>query len=315
MRHTPALIETMRIRNGLAPLWYLHIRRLATSCKALGIPLPGELPPPEGGLDRTVRWEVGMRGVQESERLVEPVEPVKLIISRIAHHPYPHKTTDRAQFDRARDKARGAEADDALLLTPGGYLAETAIWSVFWWEGGNTLRPGHGTRDPARGGTVPDHGAGRSNRGEAGHLERGQGRSRFFWRTPSAAWPKSRRSRTIRCRRPSRQTNWLHIFGLDPGVFRAIFPGSGRWPVVVVAQSVRAPDCGSGGCGFDSRQPPSKVRSSSGRAPVSKTGGCRFESCRACGCQSRVTGRESQRIGNRWNRCFRQPFLSRCRDS
>jgi len=141
MRHTPALIETMRIRNGLAPLWYLHIRRLATSCKALGIPLPGELPPPEAGLDRTVRWEVGMRGVQESERLVEPVESVKLIISRIAHHPYPHKTTERAQFDRARDKARGAEADDALLLTPGGYLAETAIWSVFWWEGGKLCAP------------------------------------------------------------------------------------------------------------------------------------------------------------------------------
>ena len=141
MRHTPALIETMRIRNGAAPLWYLHIRRLATSCKALGIPLPGELPPPEGGLDRTVRWEVGMRGVQESERLVEPVEAVKLIISRIAHHPYPHKTTERAQFDRARDKARGAEADDALLLTPGGYLAETAIWSVFWWEGGKLCAP------------------------------------------------------------------------------------------------------------------------------------------------------------------------------
>ena len=141
MRHTPALIETMRIRNGVAPLWYLHIRRLATSCKALGIPLPGELPPPEGGLDRTVRWEVGMRGVQESERLVEPVETVKLIISRIAHHPYPHKTTERAQFDRARDKARGAEADDALLLTPGGYLAETAIWSVFWWEGGKLCAP------------------------------------------------------------------------------------------------------------------------------------------------------------------------------
>jgi branched-subunit amino acid aminotransferase/4-amino-4-deoxychorismate lyase len=141
MRHAPALIETMRIRNGVAPLWYLHIRRLATSCKALGIPLPGELPPPEGGLDRTVRWEVGMRGVQESERLVEPAERVKLIISRVAHHPYPHKTTDRAQFDRALDKARGAEADDALLLTPGGYLAETAIWSVFWWEGGKLCAP------------------------------------------------------------------------------------------------------------------------------------------------------------------------------
>ena len=30
---------------------------------------------------------------------------------------------------------------------------------------------------------------------------------------------------------------------------------------VVVAQSVRAPDCGSGGCGFDSRQPPWLERS------------------------------------------------------
>jgi branched-subunit amino acid aminotransferase/4-amino-4-deoxychorismate lyase len=141
MRHSTALIETMRIRNGGTPLWYLHIRRLATSCKALGIPLPGELPPPAGGPDRAVRLEVGMRGVQESERLVEPVEPVRLIISRVAHHPYPHKTTDRAQFERALDKARGAEADDALLLTPGGFVAETAIWSVFWWEGGRLCAP------------------------------------------------------------------------------------------------------------------------------------------------------------------------------
>jgi branched-subunit amino acid aminotransferase/4-amino-4-deoxychorismate lyase len=141
MRHSTALIETMRIREGVAPLWYLHIRRLATSCKALGIPLPGELPPPAGGPDRAVRWEVGMRGVQESERLVEPVERMRLIISRIAHHPYPHKTTDRAQFERALDKARGAEADDALLLTPGGYVAEAAIWSVFWWEGTRLCAP------------------------------------------------------------------------------------------------------------------------------------------------------------------------------
>jgi len=141
MRRTPALIETMRIRNGLAPLWYLHIRRLATSCKALGIPLPGELPPPEGGTDRALRWEIGMRGVQESERLIEPVDRVRLIISRVAHHPYPHKTTERAQFERALDKARGAEADDALLLTPGGYVAETAIYSVLWWDGGKLCAP------------------------------------------------------------------------------------------------------------------------------------------------------------------------------
>ena len=29
------LIETVRLRNGAAPLWYLHVRRLATSCRAL----------------------------------------------------------------------------------------------------------------------------------------------------------------------------------------------------------------------------------------------------------------------------------------
>lgn len=141
VRHTSALIETIRIRNGTAPLWYLHLRRLATSCKALGIPLPGDLPTPQGGPDRMYRLEVGMRGVQLSERLVGSAEPVKLIVSRVAHHPYPHKTTDRAQFDRALDIARGAEADDALLLTPGGFVAETAIWSVLWWEGGTLCGP------------------------------------------------------------------------------------------------------------------------------------------------------------------------------
>jgi branched-subunit amino acid aminotransferase/4-amino-4-deoxychorismate lyase len=85
--------------------------------------------------------QVGMRGVQASERLVDPPEPVKLIISRVAHHAYPYKTTERAQFDRALDRARGAEADDALLLTPGGFVAETAICSVLWWEDGKLCAP------------------------------------------------------------------------------------------------------------------------------------------------------------------------------
>ena len=134
MRHTPALIETIRLRNGQAPFWHLHLRRLAVSCKALGIPLPGELAVPGGGSDRVYRLEVGMRGVQVSERLVGATTPVKLKLSKVAHHSYPHKTTERAQFDRALDDARSGGMDDALLLTPGGFLAETAIWSVLWWE-------------------------------------------------------------------------------------------------------------------------------------------------------------------------------------
>jgi branched-subunit amino acid aminotransferase/4-amino-4-deoxychorismate lyase len=142
MRHTPpSLIETMRIRNGEAPLWYLHLRRLAVSCKALGIPLPGELEVPKGGNDRIYRLEVGMRGVQVSERLAGPTSPVKLIVSKVAHHSYPYKTTDRAQFDRALDAARAAGVDDALLLTPGGFVAETAIWSVLWWNYGELCGP------------------------------------------------------------------------------------------------------------------------------------------------------------------------------
>ena len=142
MRHAqPSLIETIRLRNGEAPLWHLHLRRLAVSCKALGIPLPGELAVPAGGSDRVYRLEVGMRGVQVSERLVGPVTPVKLMVSRVAHHSYPYKTTDRAQFDRALDAARSGGMDDALLLTPGGFVAETAIWSVLWWEGRELCGP------------------------------------------------------------------------------------------------------------------------------------------------------------------------------
>lgn len=136
-----ALIETVRIRNGEAPLWYLHLRRLATSCMALGIPLPGELFTPAGGEDRIQRLEVSRRGVALTERPVGSTEPVRLVISSLPHRAYPHKTTDRAQFDRALDEARNARFDDALLLTVGGYVAETAIWGVFWWEDGLVCAP------------------------------------------------------------------------------------------------------------------------------------------------------------------------------
>jgi branched-subunit amino acid aminotransferase/4-amino-4-deoxychorismate lyase len=142
MRHAPpSLIETIRIRNGEAPLWYLHLRRLAVSCKALGVPLPAGLEVPQGGSDRVYRLEVGMRGMQVSERLPGPAAPVRLVISKVAHHSYPYKTTDRAQFDRAGDAARAAGADDALLLTPGGFVAEASIWSVLWWDGDQLCGP------------------------------------------------------------------------------------------------------------------------------------------------------------------------------
>jgi len=138
----PDLIETVRIRGGVAPLWYLHLRRLAGSCKALGIPLPGELPTPGGGADRVHRIQVGLRGASVSERPVGPDDPVRLVtVSGVVHRPYPHKTTDRAQFAHAIDQARTRGADDGLLLAEGGWVAEAGIWSLFWWEDGRVAAP------------------------------------------------------------------------------------------------------------------------------------------------------------------------------
>jgi branched-subunit amino acid aminotransferase/4-amino-4-deoxychorismate lyase len=137
----PSLIETVRVRNGTAPLWYLHLRRLAASCKTLGVPLPGELLTPEGGPDRIHRLEVGLRGVEISERPVGSTAPVALAVATVTHHPYPHKTTRRDQFEAALAEARAAGADDAVMLTAGGYAAECALWGLFWWEGERLCAP------------------------------------------------------------------------------------------------------------------------------------------------------------------------------
>ncbi len=68
-------------------------------------------------------------------------EPVSLARARVVHRPYPHKTTERAQFDRALEEARAAGADDAVLLTEGGHIAECAIWGIFWWESDRLCGP------------------------------------------------------------------------------------------------------------------------------------------------------------------------------
>lgn len=137
----PGLIETVRVRGGEAPLWGLHLRRLLRSCRELGLPFPLQLTVPGGGSDRVHRLEVSASGVEVREREVGPSGGVRLVTSRVVHRPYPHKTTERAQFDRALAEARAAGADDAVLLTPGGWIAEAAIWGLFWWDGGRLCAP------------------------------------------------------------------------------------------------------------------------------------------------------------------------------
>jgi branched-subunit amino acid aminotransferase/4-amino-4-deoxychorismate lyase len=135
------LIETVRIRGGAAPLWHLHVRRLATSCRALGVPIPTELITPEGGADRVHRLLVSRRGLVAGERPVGSLAPVRLVTSKVVHRAYPHKLVDRERFDRALADAKASGADDGLLLTAGGQVAETAIWGVFWWEDGQVAAP------------------------------------------------------------------------------------------------------------------------------------------------------------------------------
>jgi 4-amino-4-deoxychorismate lyase len=135
------LIETVRMRNGAAPLWYLHVRRLVTSCRALGVPIPAELITPEGGADRVHRLLVSRRGLVAGERPVGSTAPVRLITSKVVHRPYPHKLVERERFDRALADAKAVGADDGLLLTVGGQVAETAIWGIFWWEDGRVAGP------------------------------------------------------------------------------------------------------------------------------------------------------------------------------
>ncbi|HEU5153983.1 MAG TPA: aminotransferase class IV [Gemmatimonadales bacterium] len=141
MLKTPSLIETVRVRDGRAPLWHLHLRRLVASCRALGIPFPLEFEVPSRGTDRVQRIVVGMKGKQVTEREVGSVEPVRLITARQPHQPYPHKTADRTQFAEALAEAENAGANDALMLTPEGMVAECTIWAIFWWEGATLVAP------------------------------------------------------------------------------------------------------------------------------------------------------------------------------
>jgi branched-subunit amino acid aminotransferase/4-amino-4-deoxychorismate lyase len=142
MQHHSVLIETVRIRAGAAPLWGLHLRRLFRSCKELGVPAPMELEVPSGGADRVHRLVVSPKGVEVGERPVGSDRSVALSTSAVVHRPYPHKTTGRDQFDRALADAKRAGADDALLLTESGQVAECAIWTLFWWgETGELCTP------------------------------------------------------------------------------------------------------------------------------------------------------------------------------
>jgi branched-subunit amino acid aminotransferase/4-amino-4-deoxychorismate lyase len=126
-----ALIETVRVVGGRAPLWELHAARVRDASAALGLDV--RLPPaPDGGPDRVIRYE--MHGSTVTATTRDPSVPASLClhVSVVPHQDYPWKTADRHAFDLAFAEARAASADDALLLATEGRVREASRWAIVW---------------------------------------------------------------------------------------------------------------------------------------------------------------------------------------
>ena len=97
--------------------------------------------PFSGTGDAVLRLEVCDGRAVVTVRELPSLDPPAVITASEPHVPYPHKTTERDRFADAAREAVVAEADDALLLTHEGWVAEGTVWNVCWWEGaGGGLR-------------------------------------------------------------------------------------------------------------------------------------------------------------------------------
>jgi len=140
------LIETMRVREGRIPFLERHLARLERSLRALGLPRPARdvaalVTPFSGTGNAVLRVEVCDGRATVTVRELPALDAPAVITAAEPHRPYPHKTTERDCFVDAAEEAEIAEADDALLLTPHGWVAEGTVWNVFWWDGDRLHTP------------------------------------------------------------------------------------------------------------------------------------------------------------------------------
>ena len=146
MEEDVGLIETMRVRDGDIPFLDRHLARLARSIQALGLTQPGRditrlvRPFAETG-DAVLRVEVVAGRATVTVRELPSLDPPVVITASEPHQPYPHKTTQRDCFSEGAREAEIAEADDALLLTHEGWVAEGTVWTLCWWDGDQVRTP------------------------------------------------------------------------------------------------------------------------------------------------------------------------------
>jgi branched-subunit amino acid aminotransferase/4-amino-4-deoxychorismate lyase len=140
------LIETMRARQGRLPWLGWHLDRLRASLAALGAPEPprdlGDLVRFAAGPgDRVVRLQFTDGHPEITTRDLVADQAISVMVAGEVHQPYPHKTTRREQFGRALANARRTGAQDAVLVTADGFVAEGTSWNLFWWDNGDLCTP------------------------------------------------------------------------------------------------------------------------------------------------------------------------------
>jgi branched-subunit amino acid aminotransferase/4-amino-4-deoxychorismate lyase len=170
-RDGEGLFETVRVVDGRPFQWRRHLERLVLSAAELGFPVPAgpaeleealeQVLAAEGLRDAVARVTVtrGIPGARptRSTAWVE-AEPLAgrlwegtrrgdatLVRSRVPFHSPGwigrHKTTSRIAWHLAREDARAAGADEALLVTPDGDALEGAVSNLFAVLGGVLITP------------------------------------------------------------------------------------------------------------------------------------------------------------------------------
>jgi len=169
-RDGEGIFETVRVESGRPRAWQRHLERMVLSAAELGFPVPpappvleaalGEVLEANGLADAAARITV-TRGVAGSRPTragcwieVEPLSArlwrgtrtgdAAAVVSRVPFSPGPlgrHKTTSRIAYHLAREEARAAGADEALLVSAEGELLEGAVSNVFVVFGDEILTP------------------------------------------------------------------------------------------------------------------------------------------------------------------------------
>ncbi len=159
-RDGEGLLETLRVHRGIPFDWDRHMERLVLSAAELGFPVPpapralrtamDEVLAANRLSDAAVRITVtrGIPGGRPtrtgawveaqaiSERLWNGARTGKAraVLSKVPFEPGHlgrHKTSNRLAYALAREEARAARADEALLVSPDGWLLEGTTSNVF----------------------------------------------------------------------------------------------------------------------------------------------------------------------------------------